>query len=128
MATKAETFRVKFKQKATTFGYTVKRTRPGYPNEDGTFHQASTISFSALDDPAREIKDREVKTFGLGDNKAEDGFKQILLPWDVDVVEGDKLTIVNVKWTYTVTKADNPFMIGSQVVYWQVQAVRDKKQ
>ena len=126
MATIAETKRARFKKKAVALGYKVTRTRP-MERILGVVVPAKTTDYSVIDDPLRAEKEREYQNVGNGDNQGNDGFKAFLFPWDADVLEGDELKLVNTIWTYQVTKADNPFMIGSQVVYWQVQAVRKGK-
>ena len=126
MATKAEDKRARFKAKAVALGYQVTRIRPA-KRVNGVVTSAQSVIYSVIDDPLRAEKEREFKSVGSGDNQANDGFKVLLFPWDSDVLEGDELRMVNTLYSFNVTKADNPFMIGSQVVYWQVQATRKAK-
>jgi hypothetical protein len=127
MATKAQKFQQRFKQKATALGYKIVRTRPFYTDTTNTVHPAQIATYHVIDDALRAEKEREFQSVGGGDNQSNDGFKAILFPFDADVVEGDELAIVNTKWTFSVTKADDPFLVGSEVVYWQVQATRKVK-
>ena len=126
MPTKAEDKRSRFIVKANQLGYRVTRTRPMFTNKAGVTIPAQTATYNVIDDVERPIKDREMKQVGT-DNQSTDGFKAILFPWNADVKEGDELALANIAFTYHVTKADNPLQIGSQVVYWQVEAIRKTK-
>lgn len=125
MASQAFAKKKRFKDKATVKGFEVTRTRLGKMNTAGTAMLASsTAKYMVIEDSGdSDIKYRITKILG-NVNQSNDRFKAFLFPWDADVREGDELKITNTRYTYTVTSADNPFQIGSEVVYWQVQCTR----
>lgn len=127
MATPASAKKKRFKLKAQQKGFKVTVTHPGKMNDAGTEMNASTtVTYSCLENEDREIKYRIMKQFGI-DNQENDSFKALLFPWDAVVHEGDELKITNIDYKYQVTSADNPFQVGSETVYWQVQCTRKQK-
>ncbi len=128
MASQALAKKTRFKDKADVKGFQVTVTRPGKMKPDGSGMTGSTTKrYMVIEDSGdADIKYRIAKLMGT-DNQASDRYKALLFPWDADVKEFDELKIANTQWTYTVTSADNPFQIGSEVVYWQVQCTRKSK-
>jgi hypothetical protein len=124
MSTKAFQYKKKFEAKVKEKGFSVLRTRPSHKSIAGVTVRSTTARYNIIEDANREIKEREMKLAGGGSNQANDGFKALLFPWNADVIEGDILEMSNISYQYIVSKADSPFQIGSEVVYWQVQAVR----
>lgn len=125
MASQAFAKKKRFRDKAIVKGFEVTRIRPGKMNAAGTGVGASTTKkYMVIEDSGdSDIKYRITKILG-NVNQSNDRFKAFLFPWDADVKEGDELKISNTSYTYNVTSADNPFQIGSEVVYWQVQCTR----
>lgn len=128
MASQAFAKKTRFKAKAKQKGFRITVTRPSKMNVEGTAMTTPlSVDYMVIEDSGdSDIKYRITKILGV-DNQSNDRYKAFLFPWDADVREGDELNITNTSYTYTVTSADNPFQIGSEVVYWQVQCTRKSK-